>query len=304
MSQRDVLLSNLLQRKTELEAAVRKAQSQIDPSVSGCIEVNRNRNHYRYYYKAVEEENDLSIIGNDGYKEHRTKQESCESESGKKVHFKAKRKYLSDLRLARRIVKNSYAKIMLQKGNLELKQINALIQTYGNVTVDDIYRNLHPGRQVLIEPIMLDDDQYAEEWLANAEQQRLSNHEKYQNTYPNPFPILTENQEIVRSKSEKNIADKLKSMRIPYIYEQPLRLGNTTKYPDFTVLNKRTRRIYYWEHMGLLDQEDYCEKALSKLAVYSKNGIWPGKNLIVTYETKDYPLDMKQIEGVIEEYLI
>lgn len=304
MSQKDILLSNLILRKEELEEAVKKAKSQIEPSVSGNIEVNRNRNHYRYYYKAGDEEKNISGKGNQGYQEHNNKQDGRESEAGKKLYFRPKRKYLSDLKFVSIIVRNNYAKIMLQKGMRELKQIDALIKTYNTIAVDDIYKNLHPGRQVLIEPIMLDDDKYAEEWLANAEIQRLSNLEKKQNTYPNQFPILTENQEVVRSKSEKIIADKLKLMRIPYVYEQPLHLGNTTKYPDFTVLNKITRRVFYWEHMGLLDQEDYCENALSKLAVYSKNGIWPGKNLIVTYETKHYPLDVKQIERIIEEYLM
>lgn len=313
MSQKDVLLTCLLQRKEELETAIKKAQSKIDTSISGYIEVNKNRNHYRYYYKEAKgksgqvESNQTESDQVESGQVESNQVESNQAESNqveRNISDHSRRKYINDMRLVCRIVGNDYATIVAQKGKRELKQIEALIKTYENVVVDDIYKNMHPGRQALVAPIILDDDRYAELWLSNAEKQRQCNLVKSQNTFPNQFPILTENQETVRSKSEKIIADKLKLSNVPYLYEQALRLGNTTKYPDFTVLNKRTRKVFYWEHMGLIDQEEYSGKALSKLAIYSQNGIWPGKNLIVTYETKEYPLDVKHIERIIAEYLI
>ena len=77
--------------------------------------------------------------------------------------------------------------------------------------------------------------------------------------------ILTEKGESVKSKSEKIIADKLNMMNIPYCYEVPLYLkGYGYVKPDFKVLNVATRKEYYWEHYGMMDNKDYIIKALKK----------------------------------------
>ncbi len=116
--------------------------------------------------------------------------------------------------------------------------------------------------------------------------------------------IVTEKGEVVRSKSEKILADKLNLMNIPYHYEQPLFLnGYGTIHPDFTVLNKSTRKEYYWEHFGLMDNPEYCEKAIKKIETMQKNGIYIGEKLIVTFETQSHPLNMKIVENTIKKYL-
>ncbi|MFQ6929598.1 MAG: hypothetical protein ACLRR3_00115 [Eubacterium sp.] len=41
----------------------------------------------------------------------------------------------------------------------------------------------------------------------------------------------------------------------------PLRLkGYGTVKPDFTVLNKRTRHEYVWEHFGMMDDSIYVKE--------------------------------------------
>ena len=53
----------------------------------------------------------------------------------------------------------------------------------------------------------------------------------------------TERGDLVRSKSELVIADKLHARGIDYAYEQPLVLPNgRTRYPDFTIRGSRARR--------------------------------------------------------------
>ena len=94
-------------------------------------------------------------------------------------------------------------------------------------------------------------------------------------------------------------------MNIPYFYEVPLYLqGYGYVKPDFTILNKRTGKTYYWEHLGLMDVEDYCQTAIKKIECYEKNRIYPGKQLILTYETKDHPLNIRIAERLIKEYLM
>lgn len=108
----------------------------------------------------------------------------------------------------------------------------------------------------------------------------------------------------MRSKSEKILADKLYMMGVPYVYEVPLYIkGYGYIKPDFTVLNKRTRREYYWEHLGMMDDKEYCEKAIKKIEGLERNDIFPGKKLILTYETKDHPLNIKIVEKLVKEYL-
>ena len=74
-------------------------------------------------------------------------------------------------------------------------------------------------------------------------------------------------------------------------------------YPDFTILNKRTRQIIYWEHLGKLGDEDYCTDNIQKLEDYADAGIFQGKNLLLTYECASKPLTTKMIELMIKEFL-
>lgn len=75
------------------------------------------------------------------------------------------------------------------------------------------------------------------------------------------------------------------------------------KYPDFTLLKVKTREIIYHEHLGLLDDEEYRKANLAKLEEYRKNGIYQGKNLIITYEGTGCPLNIKEIRAYVQENL-
>ena len=53
----------------------------------------------------------------------------------------------------------------------------------------------------------------------------------------------------------------------------------------------------------MMDDPVYVEKALKKIAVYEQNGIFPGENLILTYETRMTPIRQKLIAFMIQHYL-
>lgn len=85
----------------------------------------------------------------------------------------------------------------------------------------------------------------------------------------------------VRSKSEVIICNLLHSAQIDYRYEEKLYYGNEGRHiePDFTVnINGKT---YYWEHLGMMNQEAYNSKWSRKIKVYQE--YFPGQ-LIRTYE--------------------
>ena len=115
--------------------------------------------------------------------------------------------------------------------------------------------------------------------------------------------LITEKGEYVRSKSEKIIADTLTKNNINYVYELPLRLkGYGTVKPDFTVLNKRTRHEYVWEHFGMMDDSIYVKNAIKKIEQYGKSGYVQGRNFIATFESKEAPLNTVTINRVIQDF--
>ena len=117
----------------------------------------------------------------------------------------------------------------------------------------------------------------------------------------------TERGNLVRSKSELVIADKLHARGIDYAYEQPLVLPNgRTRYPDFTIADHARGVTFYWEHLGMLDDPGYRARWEVKRAEYLACGIGPhedgGSPEGTLIETRDKPggrLDAAAIDGVI-----
>ena len=71
------------------------------------------------------------------------------------------------------------------------------------------------------------------------------------------------------------------------------------------MLNKRTRKEYYWEHFGRMDDPKYIEESfMPKISDYYNFGYLPGKKLLMTFESKGHPFDTTQVKRLIEEFLI
>lgn len=103
----------------------------------------------------------------------------------------------------------------------------------------------------------------------------------------------------VRSKSEALIVSVLYKRSIPFRYEEPLAIGSKIYYPDFTIRDPRTGATFIYEHFGMMDEPEYAEHAISKLLAYIQNGWIPSLNMIVTFETKDHPLDILAVEKAL-----
>ncbi|SDH24966.1 hypothetical protein SAMN05421493_10117 [Pseudobutyrivibrio sp. 49] len=162
--------------------------------------------------------------------------------------------------------------------------------------VAEIFENYSEGRKQLVRPLISSTEDYIGKW-----------YQKYpgnMNTYPINIGYETDRGEQVRSKSEKIIADMLHKYGIPYSYETEYRIGNKTTYPDFTVLNVKKRKTYIWEHLGLIDNEEYAVKNMGKLAYYEEAGIAIGQDLIITMESERIPLNIKLVEKKIKEILL
>ena len=141
-----------------------------------------------------------------------------------------------------------------------------------------------------------ENEEYAAKW--QSKKLLTSNLEK-------KHPCKTLRGEYVRSKSEALIADRLFARGVPYHYEPMVMLtGRPTLCPDFYVLNKRTKENFFWEHLGMMDDPAYCNRNMKKIRDYMDMGYIQGKDLIITYETKEYPLDTNYIEKIIEKLLL
>ena len=116
---------------------------------------------------------------------------------------------------------------------------------------------------------------------------------------------LTENGDLVRSKSEWIIADKLKAAGIKYQYEQPLVLDGVERLPDFTIRDEDGGTVWYWEHNGMLSDDEYKKRWERKEAAYRRAHILPlplpekddGRvgTLLVTEEREGTGLDLNAI---------
>lgn len=209
---------------------------------------------------------------------------------------KTRRTYIkkNNLNLAKRLAKKSYIESIARSVKSIVRQLEALDKTFNDNNVYELYSKLHPNRRKLFKPIITSYEELVEKW---------KNKPYKSNPYTKSREILTNRGELVRSKSEKILADKFYELRIEYKYECPLILNNqTTLYPDFTFLHPFTLEEIYWEHHGLMDNPDYLKNTINKIQLYEKNGIFRGERLIVTYETGEMPLDINWVEKLLNYY--
>ena len=123
--------------------------------------------------------------------------------------------------------------------------------------------------------------------------------EPYEKSTKHPEDLLVQGThgKMLRSKSEAIIDRMLFQNKIPFHYEEKLVLDGIVLYPDFVIRHPITGQYFYWEHFGMMDNPDYCKHACDKI-----NGIIPSINLILTYETKQYPLSADKVEMILQEY--
>lgn len=103
--------------------------------------------------------------------------------------------------------------------------------------------------------------------------------------------------EMVQSKSELAIANYLASIGLDYHYNRLLR-GTTTSghvRPDFTFLTDAGEPVL-WEHLGMLDRDDYKRGWEWKREWYKQNGYEEGVNLFSS--TEGPGLDMEAVARV------
>ena len=258
-------------QKTDIQKLICKVRTSRNTSEQGSLILSGNANNKSFYYRAAHDA-PLQYLSRKGNED--------------RIRQLAQQEYDEKLLAA------------AEKQVLALQKASSLLS---DRELERVYESLPSAKQALIKPLYPDRERFIREWAAV--------------TYP-PAKMgkdvpecYSERGEHVRSKSEKIIADKYLHLdAVEYRYEYPLiLLADGVKVifrPDFMLLNKRTCRIFYHQHLGRMDDPDYVADNLRKLRIFEQNGIFLGEHLFFTYETKQEPFDDRTLDPLIRRYLL
>ena len=209
---------------------------------------------------------------------------------GKKAYISVK-----NTDLPRALAQKDYYVELLKLLEQKEKALRDFQEHYPDKSIDEVFMELRLERQKLVTPVRPTDEQFVRMWKGKPYQGKGFGKEETSSFY-------TDNGERVRSKSEVIIANTLLRMGIPYKYECPLNLAEDmygrsvkTVYPDFTMLDIKTRKEVYLEHFGMMDRPEYQDSFFWKMNLYGQNGIRRGRNLITTFESLKWPLDTRRL---------
>lgn len=256
------------ERYNELNKICSGIEKRLQKYPEGKLHVIRNKGRIQYYIRGRGDTHEKYLSKTDD----------------KKIEQYVRKKYDED----------TYRYLNQEKKNLKkfLSKSRA-----DSAKIQNIYSKNAEEIKNRINPIDISDEEFVKEWLSEAYAGKEIG--------PDVPTYITVNREHVRSKSELNIANALFRMGIPYKYESPLVLANgQTIHPDFTVLNVRKRKVYYWEHRGMMDSKDYSCHTVQRFKLMEKQGFFPGDELIFTEETSVTPLGTDEIEMIIKHYLL
>ena len=260
------IIKNLHEERQFLKEMLDKLMEEINKAPEGKVLLKKNRQSVQFYHRMQSWEKCGTYIP---------------------VSEKAK---------AIRLIQKQYYEHLCDEIKKQLDVIDEFLAGYGRTELKNVFASEGKLRQRYITPIISADEEYATAWQA-LEYEHKPFSEGLQEHY-------TQKNERVRSKSEAMIADSLNLSGIPYRYECPIKVHAQIYHPDFTILRMYDRKVIYWEHLGLIDKEDYMTDAISRIREYESIGIFLGDNLIITAETAKIPLNSKVIHQKIQHYLL
>ncbi|MBQ5441185.1 MAG: hypothetical protein IIU36_02865 [Firmicutes bacterium] len=258
----------LLERAEKLKKIAKKCSDYVKTAPEGVLHAYIDRGHPRYHLRA--------------------------SRKGGRNRYLGKK----DIKFTASLAQRDYCAQVLKVAQEELKRIEALIAARAELLAEDCFETLSAARKVLVKPVTMTNEEYAIYWQS----------EKY---VGKPFrpddtsEFYSIKGERMRSKSEVIIANILYALGIPYKYEHPLELADgTVIYPDFTILNVRTREVFILEHLGKMGDQKYASDNITRLNMLIMNGFFIGVNLLISMESDEHPLDTKALQTMIEHFLM
>lgn len=262
----------LKEKSDTLQKIIDQAQKRLRSSPEGTLGITAKRNGIVHYYK---------------------RESSTKGEKVKRIYLKN-----DELEIAKALAQKTYDKQLLAIALKQKQAIDAFLRDYDANALKALFSATSPERRALIQAAEIDDEEFVRQWEAV--------------TFPpgdfeeGSPEFYTLKGERVRSKAEIIIGDTLNAHAVPYRYEPPLIIvpGKKPWRPDFVVLNKRTRQEFILEHLGKMDDEQYCNDNLGKIKKYMEHGIFPGEKLILTAETSTRQLSTRDLERIIRHFFL
>ena len=194
------------------------------------------------------------------------------------------------------LAQKRYDKRFVAAAEAELKSIRMFLQNY-ELKTSELATEFPPDLIGKMDIVDVAFDEYSNAWQNEAYIPKMID--------DRVLVHITAKGERVRSKSEELIANQLFARKIPYKYECPVVMfDGEYRYPDFTILSPVTHDIVYWEHLGMMDNPEYVTANMKKLKGYEKSGIYLGKELLVTMESKSMPINTKSIDEFICKHFV
>lgn len=258
---KDDTKGQLSQRLSEFEKLLGKVDKSLKKAPAGRVRMSHSNGSTQFYL--------------------------CEEGNGANGRYAKKSEY----GLVKKLLQKEYDRKLKSSLVDKIKVLKYVMKHDPKVEPEEIFESFPETKKRMITPYLESDRMFAEAWIQK---------EAGTKGEITAEGFYTERGELVRSKSEKMIADKLAKMGIPYRYEAPLtfRSGRTI-YPDFTILDIKNRREIYLEHLGMMDNSGYAEGVVARLGWYAEDGIFPGKGLLLTFETLKTPLNVMVLEKML-----
>lgn len=195
------------------------------------------------------------------------------------------------------LFRKKYIETELKLLSKDIKALKRFINIYDDFDADNIIANM-PDRYSRISEKYICSDIACKHNLMQWAEAPFE-----QSTYEPKEKIHKTSRGIkVRTKSEVIVAEKLDASGIPYRYEEMLYIESFSFAPDFTIMTENG--LWYWEHAGRVDNPSYIRRHKWKMNMYEKAGIFPWKNLIVTYDDENGALDSRIIAAEINNKLL
>ena len=200
----------------------------------------------------------------------------------------------TEKQLAEKLAQKRYFQLQLNEAVQEKIAIDAYITSHSKYKAESERIISSPAYYQLIEPALSKQTETISEWAKSSFKSNPGFIEQL--VFPLPDGRL------VRTKSEVLIGTALLKHGLSFQYECLLKIGHEELYPDFKIMHPKTYEFYYWEHFGALDKQNYIDRTTYKLNKYMTYGIYPEKNLLMTFESPGKPLDLEWVEKIIVHY--
>ena len=212
--------------------------------------------------------------------------------------------------LLRKLARVEFARKALGVLKPDVALLQSVLDKLKPFEPDRILDSMTNAYKLLPEDFFFDRDAVVTNFnLDDADRTRIERHrewgeQRYEQCelYPEYKNKRSSRGELLRSKSELLIVERLYHYEIPKHYDETIIANGETFYPDFT-FQGADGDLFYWEHLGMMNIPKYSSRNIKKLRDYIEAGIIPGNNLILSFDG-DGTINMGMIDAIIKNEVI